>query len=153
MAHPPGPPLFDASHAVQSARRQAPECGVPLSAFPVCYTVSQFGETVILKINLFNDEGFFRLDEQRSGIYFLLGKVVLQELSNTTLNAIPIPFVVSCEICCMRWRGSVLSAALPDLTSGASRPSLSIRCTGGKGAQRTQRVTPTEHFTDEYDVW
>ena len=52
-----------------------------------------------------------------------------------------------------RWRGSVLSAALLDLTSGASRPSLSIRCTGGKGAQRTQRVTPTEHFTDENDVW
>ena len=31
-----------------------------------------------------------------------------------------------------RWRGSVLSAALLDLTSGASRPSLSIRCTGEK---------------------
>ena len=41
---------------------------------------------------------------------------------------------------------AMLSVALLDLTSGASRPSLSIRCTGEKGAQRTQRVTPTELF-------
>ena len=52
------------------------------------------------------------LAEQRSGIYFLSERVVLQEWSRSTLNSMPVPFVVLTPRVLVDFAASALSIML-----------------------------------------